>query len=95
MDEALAHVAIDLGGRSYLVWDAEFKREKVGEMPTEMFKHFFHSLSTAGRFTLNIRSEGENEHHKIESIFKGFGRVLGQAISLTGNDSVPSTKGVI
>ncbi len=72
MDESLAQVAIDFSGRSYLVWQAEFKREKIGDMPTELFSHFFKSFSDAARCTLNIKVEGENEHHKIEAVFKAF-----------------------
>ena len=70
MDDCLCSVALDFGGRPWLVWDAEFHREKVGDMPTEMFLHFFKSLSDAARMNLNIRAEGTNEHHKIEGIFK-------------------------
>src|SRR4029079_3261889 len=70
MDDCLAQVALDFGGRNYLVWDVQFKREKIGEMPTEMFSHFFKSFSDGAKCNLNIKAEGENEHHKIESIFK-------------------------
>ena len=70
MDDCLCSVALDFGGRPWLVWDAEFKREKIGDMPTEMFLHFFKSLSDAACMNLNIKAEGENEHHKIEGIFK-------------------------
>ena len=94
MDESLATVAVDLSGRSYLVWQAEFKREKVGDFPTELFEHFFRSLSDAARMTLHIKAEGANEHHKIECIFKAFARALRQAISIGDSVGVvPSTKG--
>ena len=74
MDDCLAQVAIDFGGRNWLVWDAEFKSEKIGEMPTEMFYHFFKSFSDAAKCNLNIKAEGQNEHHKIEAIFKAFAK---------------------
>ena len=96
MDDCLAMVAIDLGGRPWLVWEAEFKREKVGDMPTEMFFHFFKSFSDAAKCNLNIKAEGNNEHHKIESIFKAFARVLRQAVKRDpDNMELPSTKGVL
>ena len=94
MDDALAQVAIDFGGRSWLVWDAEFKREYVGDMPTEMFMHFFKSFADAAQANLNIKAEGDNEHHKIESIFKGFSRAIKSAIRRDAEKVVlPSTKG--
>ncbi|HEX2921775.1 MAG TPA: bifunctional histidinol-phosphatase/imidazoleglycerol-phosphate dehydratase HisB [Bacteroidales bacterium] len=93
MDDCLAQVALDLGGRPWLVWDVKFTREKIGEMPAEMFFHFFKSFSDSAKCNLNITSEGENEHHKIEAIFKGFARSLGKAVSLTGSSNLPSTKG--
>lgn len=94
MDDCLAQVSIDFGGRNWLVWDAEFKREKIGEMPTEMFYHFFKSFTDGAKCNLNIKAEGTNEHHKIESIFKAFARSIKMAKqrSLT-NDALPSTKG--
>jgi imidazoleglycerol-phosphate dehydratase/histidinol-phosphatase len=97
MDEALAQVAIDFSGRPWLVWDAEFKREKIGEMPTEMFYHFFKSFSDTSLCNLNIKSEGQNEHHKIESIFKGFAKAIKMAVrrDLKALDFMPSTKGVL
>lgn len=97
MDEALAQVAIDFSGRPWLVWDAEFKREKIGEMPTEMFYHFFKSFSDTSLCNLNIKSEGQNEHHKIESIFKGFAKAIKMALrrDLKALDFMPSTKGVL
>lgn len=94
MDDCLAQVALDFGGRNWLVWDVEFKREKIGEMPTEMFYHFFKSFSDASKSNLNIKCEGENEHHKIESIFKAFAKVLKAAVKQDQNNfSIPSTKG--
>lgn len=94
MDDCLAQVALDFGGRSWLVWNAEFKREKIGDLPTEMFYHFFKSFSDAAKCNLNIAVEGENEHHKIESIFKAFAKVLRNAVAQTDqNFNLPSTKG--
>jgi imidazoleglycerol-phosphate dehydratase/histidinol-phosphatase len=96
MDDCLAQVALDFGGRSWLVWSAEFKREKVGDVPTEMFYHFFKSVSDAARMNLNIKAEGDNEHHKIEGIFKAFAKAIKNAIRRdVFNDSLPSTKGVL
>lgn len=96
MDDCQCTVALDLGGRSWLVWDAEFKREKIGEMPTEMFMHFFKSLSDGARMNLYISARGTNEHHKIEGIFKALARSLKQAIRRDAfRYELPSTKGVI
>lgn len=96
MDEAEAKVLIDFGGRNWLVWDAEFKREKIGEMPTEMFFHFFKSFSDAARCNLNIYCKGENEHHKIEAIFKAFAKAIRMAVRRDPfNNYLPSTKGVL
>ncbi len=95
MDDAQASVSLDLGGRPYLSWKTDFRREKVGELPTELFSHFFRSFSDGARCTLHIEATGENEHHKIEGIFKAFARTLKQAVAQDGGDSVPSTKGVI
>ncbi len=95
MDDCLAQVAIDFGGRPWLVWEADFKREKVGEMPTEMFLHFFKSFSDAAKCNLNIKAEGDNEHHKIEAIFKGFAKAIKMAVRKTGEVGIPSTKGVL
>ena len=95
MDDCLAQVSIDFGGRPWLVWEAEFKREMVGEMPTEMFMHFFKSFSDAAKCNLNINATGNNEHHKIEAIFKAFARAIKAAVSKTGNYSIPSTKGTL
>jgi imidazoleglycerol-phosphate dehydratase/histidinol-phosphatase len=96
MDDSLAQVAIDFGGRSWLVWNASFKREKIGDMPTEMFYHFFKSFSDAAKCNLNIKVEGDNEHHKIESIFKALARAIKMAVKRdTNNMQLPSTKGII
>jgi imidazoleglycerol-phosphate dehydratase / histidinol-phosphatase len=95
MDDCLAQLAIDFGGRPWLVWQAEFKREKVGDMPTEMFMHFFKSFSDAAKCNLNIIATGENEHHKIESIFKAFAKAIKMAVSKTNNFNIPSTKGTL
>lgn len=95
MDDCLAQVAIDFGGRPWLVWQAEFKREKVGDVPTEMFEHFFKSFSDSARCNLNIRAEGSNEHHKIEAIFKAFAKAIRMAVQQTNNYTIPSTKGVL
>lgn len=96
MDDCLCQVALDFGGRPWLVWDAEFHREKIGEMPTEMFLHFFKSLSDAARMNLNIKAEGQNEHHKIEGIFKALARALKMAVKRDiYHYSLPSTKGCL
>lgn len=96
MDDALAQVAIDFGGRPWLVWEADFKREKVGEMPTEMFFHFFKSFSDTAKCNLNIKAEGQNEHHKIEIIFKGFARAIKMAVRRDPSSTqLPSTKGIL
>jgi len=96
MDDCLAQVAIDFGGRNWIVWDAEFKREKIGEMPTEMFFHFFKSFSDAAKCNLNIKAEGQNEHHKIEAIFKGFAKAIKIAVKRDSNNmNLPSTKGIL
>lgn len=95
MDDSLAQVSIDFGGRSWLVWDVEFKREKVGDMPTEMFMHFFKSFSDSAKCNINIKAEGKNEHHKIEAIFKSLSKAINMAISKTNNFSIPSTKGTL
>ena len=94
MDDCLAQVAIDFGGRPWLVWDANFTREKIGDVPTEMFMHFFKSFSDACKCNLNIKAEGTNEHHKIESIFKAFAKSIRMAIKQEGNQ-LPSTKGTL
>ncbi|KQC29158.1 bifunctional histidinol-phosphatase/imidazoleglycerol-phosphate dehydratase HisB [Flagellimonas eckloniae] len=96
MDDCLAQVAIDFGGRNWLVWDADFKREKVGDMPTEMFMHFFKSFSDGAKANLNIKAEGTNEHHKIEAIFKAFAKSIKMAVKRDVEKMVlPSTKGVL
>ena len=96
MDDCLAQVALDFGGRPWLVWEADFKREKIGEMPTEMFYHFFKSFSDGSRSNLNVKAEGTNEHHKIEAIFKAFAKAVKMAIKRDVNNMrLPSTKGVL
>ena len=96
MDDCLAQVCLDFGGRPWLVWDAEFHRERIGEMPTEMFLHFFKSLSDAARMNLNISAQGQNEHHKIEGIFKALARALKMAVRRDiYHYTLPSTKGLL
>lgn len=96
MDEADAKVLIDFGGRNWIVWNAEFKRERIGEMPTEMFFHFFKSFSDAARCNLNIECHGDNEHHKIEAIFKAFAKAIRMAVKRDPlSNYLPSTKGVL
>jgi imidazoleglycerol-phosphate dehydratase / histidinol-phosphatase len=97
MDECLAQVAIDFSGRPWLVWEASFKREKIGDMPTEMFMHFFKSFSDTSKCNLNIKCEGDNEHHKIESIFKAWAKAIKMATkrNLLEMELLPSTKGVL
>lgn len=96
MDDCLCSVVLDFGGRPWLVWDVNFKRERVGDVPTEMFLHFFKSLSDAARMNLNIKAEGQNEHHKIEGIFKALARSLKMAVRRDiYHYNLPSTKGLI
>lgn len=95
MDDSLAQVAIDFGGRPWLVWDVEFKREKVGDMPTEMVMHFFKSFADSAKCNLNIRVEGDNEHHKIEAIFKAFAKAIKMAVKQGDSEGIPSTKGTL
>lgn len=96
MDDCLAQAAIDFGGRNWLVWEAEFNREKVGDMPTEMFHHFFKSFTDGAKANLNIKAEGTNEHHKIEAIFKAFAKSIKMAVKRDVEKMVlPSTKGVL
>lgn len=96
MDDCLAQVALDFGGRNWLVWDADFKREKIGEMPTEMFLHFFKSFSDGAKANINIKAEGINEHHKIEAIFKAFAKSIKAAVKRdTEKMILPSTKGML
>ena len=96
MDDCLAQVAIDFGGRNWLVWEANFKREMVGKMPTEMFFHFFKSFTDGAKCNLNIKAEGTNEHHKIESIFKAFAKAIKMAVKRDVEKMIlPSTKGVL
>jgi imidazoleglycerol-phosphate dehydratase/histidinol-phosphatase len=97
MDESLAQVAIDFSGRPWLVWQAEFRREKIGDMPTELFFHFFKSFCDTAKCNLNIQVQGDNEHHKIEAIFKGWAKAIRMAVMrdprLQG--IIPSTKGTL
>jgi len=93
MDDCLAQTAVDLGGRPWLVWDVNFKTEKIGEIPTEMFFHFFKSFSDSAKCNLNIKAEGTNEHHKIEAVFKSFARAMKEAVKKSDNPAMPSTKG--
>ena len=93
MDDCLAQVALDFGGRPWVVWDVKFLREKVGEIPTELFFHFFKSFSDNAKCNLNINAEGENEHHKIEAIFKAFAKAIKLAVKQTDNFNLPTTKG--
>ncbi len=95
MDDCLATVALDFGGRPWLIWNADFKMEKTGEVPSELFFHFFKSFSDNARCNLNIKADGENEHHKIEAIFKAFSKALKMAVKQTDNFNLPSTKGAL
>jgi len=96
MDDALASVALDLSGRAWLVWDVELKRERVGDVPTEMFSHFFKSFCDGAKANLNVSGRGVNEHHMVESIFKSFARALGMAVAKSGDqDILPTTKGTL
>jgi imidazoleglycerol-phosphate dehydratase/histidinol-phosphatase len=96
MDDCLAQVSVDFGGRSWLVWDVDFKREYIGDIPTEMFFHFFKSLTDSARINLNIKAEGNNEHHKIEGVFKAFARSLKMALRRDiYNFKLPSSKGML
>jgi imidazoleglycerol-phosphate dehydratase/histidinol-phosphatase len=96
MDDSLAQVALDFGGRSWLVWETEFRREKIGDVPTEMFYHFFKSFSDAAKCNLNIKVQGENEHHKIESVFKALAKSIKMAVKRDAdNMQLPSTKGML
>jgi len=96
MDDCLAQVAVDFGGRNWIVWEADFKREMIGKMPTEMFFHFFKSFSDKAHCNLNVKAEGANEHHKIEAIFKAFAKAIKMAVKRDGaRDALPSTKGIL
>ena len=96
MDDCLAQVAIDFGGRNWLVWEADFKREMIGKMPTEMFYHFFKSFTDGAKANLNIKAEGTNEHHKIEAIFKAFAKAIKAAVKRDAEKMIlPTTKGVL
>ena len=96
MDDCLAQVALDFGGRAWLVWKVKFKRNRIGDVPTEMFEHFFKSFTDAAKCNLNIQAKGDNEHHKIESVFKAFAKAIKMAVKKDiNNNSLPSTKGVL
>jgi imidazoleglycerol-phosphate dehydratase / histidinol-phosphatase len=96
MDESLASVALDFGGRSWLVWEVSFKRDKIGDMPTEMFFHFFKSFTDAARCNVNVKADGDNDHHRIEAIFKAFAKSLKMALKREPlNKEVPSSKGIL
>ena len=96
MDDCLAQVAVDFGGRNWLEWEADFKREKIGDMPTEMFFHLFKSFTDGAKCNLNIKAEGKNEHHKIEAIFKAFAKAMKMAVKRDANKMfLPSTKGML
>jgi imidazoleglycerol-phosphate dehydratase/histidinol-phosphatase len=95
MDDCLAQVALDLGGRPWLVWDVNFTREKIGEVPAELFFHFFKSFTDNAKCNININARGDNEHHKIEAIFKAFAKALKLAVKQTDNFNLPSTKGTL
>ena len=96
MDDCLAQVAIDFGGRNWLVWDATFQREMIGKMPTEMFFHLFKSFTDGAKCNLNIKAEGANEHHKIEGIFKAFAKAVKMAVKRDAEKMIlPSTKGML
>ncbi len=96
MDDCLAQVALDFGGRNWLVWEADFKREMIGKMPTEMFFHFFKSFSDGAKANLNIKAEGTNEHHKIEAIFKALAKAIKMAVKRNAEKMfLPSTKGIL
>jgi imidazoleglycerol-phosphate dehydratase/histidinol-phosphatase len=94
-DESLAQVALDLSGRAWLVFDAKFPRDRVGEMPTEMVSHFFKSVSDNLAATVNMSVTGDNTHHMIEALFKGFGRALRPAVARASGGEIPSSKGVL
>lgn len=96
MDDSLAKVAIDFGGRAWLVWKVKFRRNKIGDVPTEMFEHFFKSFSDAARCNINIQCKGDNEHHKIEAVFKAFAKAIKMAVKRNINDdNLPTTKGIV
>ena len=95
MDDCLAQVALDFGGRPWMVWDVNFKREKIGDVPTEMFYHFFKSFSDNAKCNLHIEAKGENEHHKIEAVFKAFAKAVKMAVKRNENMGIPSTKGTL
>jgi imidazoleglycerol-phosphate dehydratase/histidinol-phosphatase len=96
MDDSLATVAVDFGGRPWIRWDVEFRRDRIGEVPTEMFYHFFKSFTDTARCNLSVAAEGENDHHRIEAVFKAFARAVGQAVRLDpDHNRLPTTKGTL
>jgi len=95
MDDSLAQVAIDFGGRPWIEWQVSFTREKIGDTPTEMFYHFFKTFSDSAKCNLNIKCTGLNEHHKIEAIFKAFAKSISKAIQKTNYSQIPTTKGIL
>ncbi len=95
MDDCIAYAAIDFGGRSHLIWKTKFKREKLGDVPTEMFEHFFKSFTDHAKCNLFIKAKGKNDHHKIESIFKAFAKAIYMALQINSNQNLPSTKGYL
>jgi imidazoleglycerol-phosphate dehydratase/histidinol-phosphatase len=95
MDDSLAQVAIDFGGRPWFIWNVSFTRDMIGEVPSEMFFHFFKSFSDSAKCNLNIKAEGENDHHKVEAIFKAFAKALRMTAKKTDNYNLPSTKGTL
>jgi imidazoleglycerol-phosphate dehydratase/histidinol-phosphatase len=95
MDDSLARTAIDFGGRPWLIWNVTFAREMIGGIPSEMFLHFFKSFSDSAKCNLNIKADGDNDHHKIEAIFKAFAKSLKMAVKKTDNFNLPSTKGTL
>jgi len=95
MDDCLAQMAVDMGGRPWLVWDVKFADTRIGDIPSEMFMHFFKSFSDNAKCNLNIKAEGDNEHHKIEAVFKAFAKSMKRAVKQTGSGLLPSTKGIL
>jgi imidazoleglycerol-phosphate dehydratase/histidinol-phosphatase len=95
MDDSSAEVLIDLGGRSWLEWNVSFRTDRTGNLPTDMFQHFFRSLSDNAKCNIHVRAAGENDHHKAEAIFKAFARALAMAVTKTGSGNLPSTKGTL
>jgi imidazoleglycerol-phosphate dehydratase/histidinol-phosphatase len=95
LDDSLARVAVDFSGRPWLVWDASFNTETIGNIPSEMFFHFFKSFTDSAGCNLNIKADGDNSHHKIEAVFKAFARSVRMAVKKTGNFNLPTTKGML